>query len=215
MEVEKHFIFLCRVDEQPTTATNLHFVILSDKTLQEYLASGRIIIEPLGENAIQPSSVDLRIDSQFRVFKNHSLGIIDVRENLEDLTELVTVSDDEPFILHPGEFVLGSTLERVVVPEDLVARLEGKSSLGRLGLLIHSTAGFVDAGWDGQLTLELSNVANLPITLYAGMKIGQISFQQMTTPADNPYGSNALGSKYQNQTGPRPSRYLENFGQHE
>ncbi|HJM28305.1 MAG: dCTP deaminase [Acidimicrobiales bacterium] len=186
-------------------------MILSDRTIKENLASGRIIIEPLGENAIQPSSVDLRIDSQFRVFKNHSMGIIDVKENLEDLTELVTIEDDESFILHPGEFVLGSTLERVVLPEDLVARLEGKSSLGRLGLLIHSTAGFVDAGWDGQLTLELSNVANLPITLYAGMKIGQISFQQMTTPAENPYGSSAIGSKYQNQQGPRPSRYWENF----
>ncbi len=200
------------VDFHVVSATSLLFVILSDKTLREHLASGSIIIEPLGENAIQPSSVDLRIDSQFRVFRNHSLGIIDVKRNLEDLTELVTISNGDPFILHPGEFVLGSTLERVAVPEDLVARLEGKSSLGRLGLLIHSTAGFVDAGWDGQLTLELSNVANLPITLYSGMKIGQISFQQMTTPAENPYGSDSLGSKYQNQTGPRPSRYWENFG---
>ncbi len=186
-------------------------MILSDKTIKENLESGRIVIDPLGENAVQPSSVDLRIHSQFRVFKNHSMGIIDVKENLEDLTELVEITDGEAFILHPGEFVLGSTLERVVVPEDLVARLEGKSSLGRLGLLIHSTAGFVDAGWDGQLTLELSNVANLPITLYAGMKIGQISFQQMTTAAENPYGSGVLGSKYQNQEGPRPSRYWENF----
>ena len=176
-------------------------MILSDKTIKENLESGRIIIEPLGKSAIQPSSVDLRIHSQFRVFK----------ENLEDLTELVEIKDGDAFILHPGEFVLGSTLERVVVPEDLVARLEGKSSLGRLGLLIHSTAGFVDAGWDGQLTLELSNVANLPITLYAGMKIGQISFQQMTTAAETPYGSGVLGSKYQNQEGPRPSRYWENF----
>ena len=121
-------------------------------------------------------------------------------------------NDADPFILHPGEFVLGSTLERVAVPNDLVARLEGKSSLGRLGLLIHSTAGFVDAGFDGQLTLELSNVASLPITLYPGMKIGQISFQQMTTEADNPYGSNALKSKYHGQRGPMPSRYWENFG---
>jgi dCTP deaminase len=135
---------------------------------------------------------------------------IDVRENLEELTELVSVEED-PFILHPGEFVLGSTVERVALPDDLVGRLEGKSSLGRLGLLIHSTAGFVDAGWDGQLTLELSNVANLPITLYAGMKIGQISFMQMTTSADQPYGSGRLGSKYQGQRGPRPSRYWENF----
>ncbi|MEM7287412.1 MAG: dCTP deaminase [Actinomycetota bacterium] len=186
-------------------------MILSDRSIKEQLAAGRIVIDPMGENAIQPSSVDLRIDRHFRVFRNHTLGLIDVKENLEELTELVEIGADEAFILHPGEFVLGTTLERVVVPQDLVARLEGKSSLGRLGLLIHSTAGFVDAGWDGQLTLELSNVANLPITLYPGMKIGQISFQQMTTPADNPYGSDAIGSKYQHQQGPRPSRYWENF----
>jgi dCTP deaminase len=134
-----------------------------------------------------------------------------VKEHLEELTELVEIGEDDPFILHPGEFVLGSTLERVALPDDLVARLEGKSSLGRLGLLIHSTAGFVDAGWDGHLTLELSNVANLPITIYAGMKIGQISFLQMTTPADQPYGTGALGSKYRGQRGPTPSRYHENF----
>ena len=186
-------------------------VILSDRTIKEQIEAGRIVIEPMGDNAVQPSSVDLRIDRHFRVFRNHTLGLIDVRENLEELTELVEIDDEQPFILHPGEFVLGSTLERISVPIDLVARLEGKSSLGRLGLLIHSTAGFVDAGWDGQLTLELSNVANLPITLYAGMKIGQISFQQMTTEADNPYGSAAIGSKYQHQVGPRPSRYWENF----
>src|SRR5579872_5823795 len=139
------------------------------------------------------------------------MRVIDVREDLEDLTELVEVPAGEALILHPGEFVLGSTLERVTLPDDLVARLEGKSSLGRLGLLIHSTAGFVDAGWDGHLTLELSNVANLPITVYPGMKIGQISFLQMTTPAENPYGSKGLGSKYQGQRGPTPSRYFENF----
>ncbi len=186
-------------------------MILSDRSIKEQLEAGRIVIDPMAPDAVQPSSVDLRIDRYFRVFRNHTLGLIDVKENLEELTELVAIADDEVFILHPGEFVLGSTLERVCVPTDLVARLEGKSSLGRLGLLIHSTAGFVDAGWDGQLTLELSNVANLPITLYGGMKIGQISFQQMTTEADNPYGSSAIGSKYQHQTGPRPSRYWENF----
>lgn len=190
---------------------SLPAVILSDHAIKEQLSSGRIVVEPLADNAIQPSSVDLRIDRHFRVFRNHTLGLIDVKQNLDELTELVEVSEDDPFILHPGEFVLGSTLERIVVPTDLVARLEGKSSLGRLGLLIHSTAGFVDAGWDGQLTLELSNVANLPITLYAGMKIGQISFQQMTSAADNPYGSSAIGSKYQHQVGPRPSQYWENF----
>ncbi len=139
------------------------------------------------------------------------MRVIDVREDQEDLTELVSVEGDEPLILHPGEFVLGSTLERVALPDDLVARLEGKSSLGRLGLLIHSTAGFVDAGWDGHLTLELSNVANLPITVYPGMKIGQISFLKMTTAAEYPYGSTEIGSKYQHQHGPTPSRYSENF----
>jgi dCTP deaminase len=186
-------------------------MILSDRTIQEALDAGHIVIEPLGANAIQPSSVDLRIDRWFRVFRNHTLGYIDVKQPMEDLTELVEIPEDGVFILHPGEFVLGTTLERVVVPVELVARLEGKSSLGRLGLLIHSTAGFVDAGWDGQLTLELSNVANLPITLYPGMKIGQISFIRMTTAAANPYGSGPLGSKYQHQVGPRPSRYWENF----
>ncbi|MCP3937206.1 MAG: dCTP deaminase [Actinomycetia bacterium] len=186
-------------------------MILSDHTIREELDAGRIVIEPLGNDCIQPSSVDLHLDRYFRVFRNHTMGYIDVKQNLEELTQLIEAEDDDPFILHPGEFVLGSTLERVAVPADLVARLEGKSSLGRLGLLIHSTAGFVDAGWDGQLTLELSNVANLPITLYPGMKIGQISFIRMTTPADNPYGTSALGSKYQGQKGPRPSRYWENF----
>jgi dCTP deaminase len=186
-------------------------VILSDRTIRAELESGRIVIDPLGEGCIQPSSVDLHVDRFFRVFRNHTMGHIDVKEHLEELTELVEIGEDDPFILHPGEFVLGSTLERVALPDDLVARLEGKSSLGRLGLLIHSTAGFVDAGWDGHLTLELSNVANLPITIYAGMKIGQISFLQMTTPADQPYGTGALGSKYRGQRGPTPSRYHENF----
>ena len=186
-------------------------MILSDRTIREQLDAGRIIIDPLDPKGLQPSSVDLRLDRWFRVFKNHTMGHIDVKMNLEELTELVETGDDEPFMLHPGEFVLGSTLERVAVPDDLVARLEGKSSLGRLGLLIHSTAGFVDAGFDGQLTLELSNVANLPITLYPGMKIGQISFQQMTTAAEVPYGSSALKSKYKHQKGPMPSRYWENF----
>ena len=186
-------------------------MVLSDRSIREALAAGRIVIDPLNEADIQPSSVDLRIDNAFRVFRNHTRGIIDVKEDQTDLTELVEVGPDEPFILHPGEFALGATFERVTIPNDLVARLEGKSSLGRLGLLIHSTAGFVDAGWDGYLTLELSNIANLPITLYPGMKIGQISFFQMTTEADNPYGSGILGSKYRGQRGPTPSRYFENF----
>src|SRR3954451_17442275 len=184
---------------------------LSDRTIREELASGRIEIDPLDEAAIQPSSVDLHIDRFFRVFRNHSMRVIDVKEDQEDLTELVEIGEDDVFILHPGEFVLGSTLERVRIPDDLVARLEGKSSLGRLGLLIPSTPGFVDAGWDGPLTLELSNVANLPITLYPAMKIGQISFLRMTTPAERPYGSKEVGFKYQGQRGPTPSRYFENF----
>ncbi len=186
-------------------------VILSDRTIKERVGTGDIIIEPFDESAVQPSSVDLRLDRYFRVFRNHTLGHIDVKQNIEELTELVEVTDDDPFILHPREFVLGSTLERVAISSDLVGRIEGKSSLGRLGLLIHTTAGFVDAGWDGQLTLEFSNVASLPITLYPGMKIGQISFIQMTSEADRPYGSDALKSKYQGQSGPRPSRYWENF----
>jgi dCTP deaminase len=186
-------------------------VILSDRTIREELKAGRIVIEPLGDGCIQPSSVDLHLDRYFRVFLNHTLGHIDPKEDLENLTELVEVPLDGTFVLHPGEFVLGSTRERVGIADDLVARLEGKSSLGRLGLLIHSTAGFVDAGWDGHLTLELSNVLNLPIKLYPGMKIGQISFLRTTTPVDMPYGSQALGSKYQGQRGPTPSRYWENF----
>ena len=187
-------------------------VILSDRTLREQLVAGRIVIEPLDESLIQPSSIDVRISNLFRVFRNHTTGIIDVKKDLENLTELIEIpaESDEPFMLHPGEFVLGSTLERVALPNDLVARLEGKSSLGRLGLLIHSTAGYVDPGWDGYLTLELSNVANLPITLYPGMKIGQISFFRLTTEAGTPYGS--AGNKYQGQRGPTPSRFYRDFG---
>jgi dCTP deaminase len=193
-------------------------MILSDRSLRERLASGEIVIDPFDDALVQPSSIDVRISNLFRVFRNHTRGIIDVKVDMGDLTELVEIPcdergvGDEPFILHPGEFVLGSTLERIAVPDDLVGRVEGKSSLGRLGLLIHSTAGFIDAGFDGHITLELANVANLPITLYPGMKIGQVSFMQMTSPADQPYGSGAKGSKYQGQRGPTPSRYFENFG---
>src|SRR3954471_8568799 len=188
-------------------------MILSDKTIRAELEAGGIVIEPLADDAIQPSSVDLHVDRFFRVFRNDTTPFIDPKQPQDDLTEMVEVDDGKAFILHPGEFVLGSTRERVALGDDLVARLEGKSSLGRLGLLIHSTAGFVDAGWDGHLTLELSNVANLPITLYPGMKIGQISFLKMTTAADHPYGSKGVGSKYQGQRGPTPSRYFENFRQ--
>ncbi|MGF1665698.1 MAG: dCTP deaminase [Acidimicrobiia bacterium] len=186
-------------------------MIFSDRSIREALDNGRIEIDPLEESFIQPSSVDLRVDSAFRVFENHKYPHIDPREPQEDLTKLIEVAQGEPFILHPGEFVLGSTFERVRLGIDVVARLEGKSSLGRLGLLIHSTAGFVDPGFDGYLTLELSNVANLPIAIYPGMKIGQISFYQMTTAADHPYGSGEAGSKYQGQRGPTASRSHVDF----
>ncbi len=186
-------------------------MILSDRSIREAIAAKRIIIEPFDEACLQPSSIDVKVSNLFRVFRNHTTAIIDVKKDLTDLTELVEMKGDEPFVLHPGEFVLGSTLERVAIANDLVARVEGKSSLGRLGLLIHSTAGFIDAGFDGHITLELSNVANLPITIYPSMKIGQVSFMTMTTPADKPYGSGARGSKYQGQRGPTPSRYFENF----
>jgi dCTP deaminase len=187
-------------------------VVLSDRTIARLLDEGRIEIDPYEPSLLQPSSVDVRVDRYFRVFHNARYPYIDVKEPQEELTELVTIKDDErPFILHPGEFVLGSTLERVRLPDDLVARLEGKSSLGRLGLLIHSTAGFIDPGWDGHVTLELSNVANLPITIYHGMKIGQLSFVQLTEPASAPYGSAGFGSKYQGQQGPTPSAYWRNF----
>lgn len=194
-----------------TTVSCWLTMILSDRSIREEVAKGRIIIEPFDDSCVQPSSVDLRVDRFFRVFRNHSQRVIDVKDDQEGLTELVEVIEDDALILHPGEFVLGSTLERVALPDDLVGRLEGKSSLGRLGLLIHTTAGFVDPGFDGYLTLELSNVANLPITVYPGMKIGQISFLRMTTAAETPYGSSALGSKYQGQRGPTTSRYFENF----
>ena len=186
-------------------------MVLSDRTIRRLIGEGRIGIDPFADSLVQPSSIDVRVDRYFRVFRNARYPYIDVKEPMEGLTELVEIDEAEPFILHPGEFVLGSTLERVTLPDDLVARLEGKSSLGRLGLLIHSTAGFIDPGWDGHVTLELSNVANLPITIYYAMKIGQLSFVQMTEPAETPYGASALGSKYKGQTGPTPSRYWQNF----
>src|SRR5881296_3047304 len=186
-------------------------MVLSDATIARALAEGRIEIDPYDGALLQPSSVDVRVDRFFRVFHNNRYPYIDVKAEQAELTELVQVDDDHPFILHPGEFVLGSTLERIKLPDDLVARLEGKSSLGRLGLLIHSTAGFIDPGWDGHVTLELSNVANLPITIYHGMKIGQLSFVQLSEPAETPYGTDGLGSKYQGQKGPTPSRYYRNF----
>jgi dCTP deaminase len=186
-------------------------VVLSDRTIKRLLAERRIVVDPYDESLLQPSSIDVRVDRYFRVFHNARYPFIDVKQEQEELTELVEIDGEQPFILHPGEFVLASTLERIRLPDGLVARLEGKSSLGRLGLLIHSTAGFIDPGWDGHVTLELSNVANLPITIYYGMKIGQLSFMQLSEPAQAPYGSERLGSKYQGQRGPTPSKYWQNF----
>jgi len=187
-------------------------LVLSDHTIKEELAKGRIVIDPLGERCIQPASVDVHLDRRLLVFRNSRRPYIDVREDMSDLTEMVEIKDHTPFILHPGEFVLASTLEHIELPDDLVARLEGKSSLGRIGLLIHSTAGYVDPGWKGHLTLELSNVANLPVTLYYGMKIGQVSYIRLSTAADHLYGSPELGSKYQGQTDPTASRIYKDFG---
>jgi dCTP deaminase len=185
--------------------------VLSDRSIRDEIQKGRIVIHPLADVAIQPASVDLRLGAKLRVFQRHLLQAIDVKQEMPHLTELVTIDELNPFILHPGEFALGVTLETVQLPDDIVGRLDGKSSLGRLGLVVHSTAGFVDPGWKGHLTLELSNLANLPITLYAGMKVSQISFMQLTTSAENPYGSTALGSKYQDQDEPTASKYYLNY----
>ena len=185
--------------------------VLSDRDIRAALDDGRVTIEPYDPQDLQPSSVDLHLDRSFRVFRNNRYPYIDVRAPQPDLTELLTVDDDEPFILHPGEFVLGVVRERIALPDDIVATLDGKSSLGRLGLVVHQTAGVIDAGFDGHITLELANMANLPITVYPGMRIAQLSFMTLTTPADHPYGSGSLGSKYQGQAEPTPSRYHQNF----
>jgi len=185
--------------------------VLSDRDIRAALAAGRLRLTPLDINDIQPASVDIHLDRRFRVFRNSRYTYIDVRNPQPDLTELLAVSDDEPFVLHPGEFVLGQTVEWVELPDDLIALLEGRSSMGRLGLLIHSTAGYVDPGWRGNLTLELSNVANLPIALYPHMRIGQLSFHTMSSPVDRPYGSAGLGSKYQGQTEPTASALYRDF----
>ena len=186
-------------------------MILSDRDIREVINNKRITISPFDESCIQPASVDLHLDRKILVFRNSRRPFIDIHESLDDLTEMVEIQDKVPLILHPGEFVLGSTVESIGLPGDLVARLEGKSSLGRIGLLIHSTAGFVDPGWQGNLTLELSNVANLPITLYHGMRIGQISFLRLTSAAERLYGSPELGSKYQGQTDPTASKIYQDF----
>jgi len=187
-------------------------MVLSDRTIKEQIAKKRIVIEPLDPSCIQPASVDVRLDRKLLVFRSwRSPFYIDVKQSQDDLTELVEIDDDKPFFLQPGEFVLASTLEDIALPDDIVGRLEGKSSLGRIGLLIHSTAGYVDPGWQGHLTLELSNVAKLPVTLYYGMKIGQISFIRLTSAADRLYGDESLGSKYQGQAEPTASRYYQDF----
>lgn len=186
-------------------------MVLSDRSIREAIASGRLGLEPFDPAALQPASVDLRLGREFRVFRNWRYSYIDPREPQPDLTEVVEIADDEPFILHPGEFVLARTEEVVTLPDDLVGRVEGKSSNGRLGLLVHATAGYVDPGFSGTLTLELSNVANLPIRLYRGMKIGQIAFEQVSTPVERPYGSAGLGSKYQGQRLPTASRAFQDY----
>ena len=186
-------------------------MVLSDRSIREALETGRLVVDPLGDNALQPASLDIRLDRHFRVFRNHRQPYIDIREEMPELTEPEEIADDEPFILHPGEFVLGSTVERVKLANDLVARVEGKSSLGRLGLLVHATAGFVDPGFEGHLTMELSNVATLPIRLWPGMKIGQLCFFRLSSPAERPYGAGATFSRYLGQRGPTASRSHLNF----
>ncbi|MGN0102487.1 dCTP deaminase [Dietzia sp. CH92] len=186
-------------------------MLLSDRDLRAELDAGRLGIDPFDPQLIQPSSIDVRLDRLFRVFNNSRYTHIDPAQQQDELTELVEVADGDPFVLHPGEFVLGATLERLALPDDLAGRLEGKSSLGRLGLLTHSTAGFIDPGFDGHITLELSNVANLPITLWPGMKIGQLCLFRLSSPAETPYGSARVGSKYQGQRGPTASKAYLNF----
>jgi len=186
-------------------------VLLSDRDIRAELDSGRVVLDPYDPAMIQPSSIDVRLDRFFRLFDNHKYAVIDPAEEQPELTRLVEVDGDDPFVLHPGEFVLGSTYESVTLPDDVAARLEGKSSLGRLGLLTHSTAGFIDPGFTGHVTLELSNVATLPIKLWPGMKIGQMCFFRLSSPAEKPYGSGADGSRYQGQRGPTASRSFRNF----
>jgi dCTP deaminase len=189
----------------------LTFVLLSDRDIRSEVADGRVRLEPYDPEMIQPSSIDVRIDRYFRLFDNHKYGFIDPALDQPDLTRMVEVEPDEPFVLHPGEFVLGSTYELVTLPDDVAARLEGKSSLGRLGLLTHSTAGFIDPGFSGHVTLELSNVATLPILLWPGMKIGQMCFFRLSSASERPYGAGAAGSRYQGQRGPTASRSHQGF----
>jgi dCTP deaminase len=186
-------------------------VLLSDRDIRLALETDRIGLEPFDASMIQPSSVDVRIDRFFRLFDNHKYAHIDPSADQSELTRLVEVAPDEPFVLHPGEFVLGSTYEVVTLGDDVAARLEGKSSLGRLGLLTHSTAGFIDPGFSGHVTLELSNMATLPIMLWPGSKIGQLCFFQLSSPAEHPYGTGPYSNRYQGQRGPTASRSHVNF----
>ncbi|TKK90852.1 dCTP deaminase [Herbidospora galbida] len=186
-------------------------MLLSDRDIKAEVDRGRVRLTPYDPDMIQPSSIDVRLDRMFRVFENHRYPHIDPSCEQPDLTRLVEPDKDEPFILHPGEFVLASTYEVIKLPDDIASRLEGKSSLGRLGLLTHSTAGFIDPGFEGHVTLELSNVATLPIKLWPGMKIGQLCLFRLSSPAEHPYGSAAYGSRYQGQRGPTPSRSFLNF----
>ncbi len=186
-------------------------MLLSDRDIRAELAAGRVVLEPFDPGMVQPSSVDVRLDKYFRVFENHRYPHIDPAEEQPELTRMVEPNDGEPFILHPGEFVLASTYEVVTLPDDVAGRLEGKSSLGRLGLLTHSTAGFIDPGFSGHVTLELSNVATLPIKLWPGMKIGQLCLIRLSSPAEQPYGSSVYGSRYQGQRGPTASKSYLNF----
>jgi len=198
---------VCRTAAFGSVAT----VLLSDRDIRAELDARRVVLDPFDESMIQPSSVDIRLDKYFRVFENHRYPHIDPAEDQSDLTRAVQPNASEPFILHPGEFVLGSTYEVITLPDDVAARVEGKSSLGRLGLLTHATAGFIDPGFSGHVTLELSNMATLPIKLWPGMKIGQLCFFKLSSAAENPYGSAKYGSRYQGQRGPTPSRSFQNF----
>ena len=186
-------------------------MLLSDRDIRAEIDAGRVRVEPVDAAMVQPSSIDVPLDRLFRVFENHRYAVIDPAIDQPDLTRLVEPDRDEPFVLHPGEFVLASTYEVVTLPDDVAGRLEGKSSLGRLGLLTHSTAGFIDPGFSGHVTLELSNVATLPITLWPGMKIGQLCLFRLSSPAEHPYGAQQYGSRYQGQRGPTPSRSHQNF----
>ncbi len=200
-----------RIRTSDAAPFTLGIVLLSDRDLRAEYESGRLILDPFDEAMLQPSSIDVRLDRYFRVFDNSRYTHIDPAQCQDELTSLVETPSEEPFVLHPGEFVLGSTFERVTLPDDLAGRLEGKSSLGRLGLLTHSTAGFIDPGFTGHITLEFSNVANLPITLWPGMKIGQLCILRLSSAAEAPYGSESAGSRYQGQRGPTPSRAHLNF----